>query len=67
MGVVVEPSVLAGTEAAHLQCYLSSISSFSRHRTNIYSPRDLLFLDEKFIPNKSTSSTVEENKGADPE
>ena len=41
--VVNEPSVLAGTAAAHFQDYLSSRRSFARHRTQIYSPRELFF------------------------
>ena len=64
--VVSEPSVLEGTAAAHLQDDLSSRRSFARHRTQIYSPRDLLCLDEKCTPNKSTSRTVEEKIGPDP-
>ena len=59
MEVVSKPSVLAETEAAHLQDYLSSKRIFSRHHTNIYSPRDLLCLDEKCTPNKSTSIKFE--------
>ena len=60
-------SVLLGTAAAHLQDYLSSRRSFACHRTQIYSPRDLLFLDENCTPNKSTSRKVEEKKGPDPQ
>ena len=67
MEVVSEPSVLVGTAAAHLQDDLSCRRSFARHRTQIYTPRDLLCLDENCIPNKITSSTVEENKCPDPQ
>ena len=67
MEVVCEPSVLEGTEAAHIQDYLLSRRYSPRHRTQIYSPRDLLCLDENFIPNKSKSRTVEEKKGPDPQ
>ena len=56
--VVSEPSVLVGTAAAHLQDDLSSRRSFARHRTLIYSPCDLLCLDEKCTLNKSTSGIV---------
>ena len=58
MEVVSEPSVLAGTAAAHLQDDLSFIRSFVRHLNKIYSSRDLLCLDEKCTLNKSTSGTV---------
>ena len=67
MEVVSETSILAVTAAAHLQDDLSSRRSFARHRTQIYSPRDLLCLDEKCNPNKSTSRTVEEKKFPDPQ
>ena len=56
--VVIKPSVLAGTAAVHLQDDLSSIRRFSRHRTEIYSPRDLLSLDEKCTLNNSTPGKV---------
>ena len=58
MEVVSEPSVLAETAAAHLQDDLSSRRSFASHITLIYSPCDLLCLDEKCILNKSTSGIV---------
>ena len=57
MEVVSEPSDLEGTAAAHLQYYLSSRRIFSRHCTQIYSPSDVLYLDEKCTLNKSTSGT----------
>ena len=63
--VVSEPSVLAGTSAAHFQDYLSSRRSFARHRTQMYSPRELFCLDEKSTPNKIISISVEEKKGPD--
>ena len=47
--VVSEPSVLVGTEAAHLQYDLSSRRSFARYQTQIYSPLDLLRLDDSVI------------------
>ena len=53
--VVSEPSVLAGTAAAHLQNYLSSRRIFARHCTQIYPPCDFLCLYENFNLNKSTS------------
>ena len=56
--LVSDPSVLPGTAAANLQDYLSYRRSFERHHTQIYSPRDLLCLDEKCTLNKSTSVTV---------
>ena len=65
--VVSGKSLLSGTAAAHLQYNLSSRRIFARHRTKIYSPRDLLYLDEKCTPNKSTSRTVEEKKCLDPQ
>ena len=55
MEVVIDPSVLIETVAAHPQDYLSSRRSFASHRTLIYSPYDLLCLDEKCNLNKSTS------------
>ena len=58
MEVVNEPSVLAETAAAHLQDNLLSRKSFASHRTLIYSPCDLLCLDEKCTLNKSTSGIV---------
>ena len=61
--VVSEPSVLAVTAAVHIQDDLSFRRSFAHHHTKIHSPRDLLRLDEKCTPNKSTSSTFEEMKG----
>ena len=48
----------AETAAAHLQDDLSSRRSFVSHRTIIYSPCDLLCLDEKCTLNKSTSGIV---------
>ena len=56
--VVSEPSVLAGTAATHLQYDLSYGRSFACHHNQIYSPRDLLFLDEKYTLNKSTLGKV---------
>ena len=56
--VVIEPSVLAETSAAHLQYDLSSRRSFEIHRTRIYSPCELLCLDEKCTLNKSTPGIV---------
>ena len=56
--VVSEPSVLSGTAAAHLQDDLSSRRSFSHHHNQIYSPRDLLCLDEKCTLSKSTSGKI---------
>ena len=53
--VVSETLVLAGTAAAQLRDDLSSRRSFSRHQNQIYSPCDLLCLDEKCTLNKSTS------------
>ena len=58
MEVVSEPSVLAGTAASHLQDDLSSKRSFACHCTKIYSPYDLLCLDEQCTLNKSTPGTV---------
>ena len=55
MEVVSDPSILTETVAAYLQDYLSSRRSFASHRTLIYSPSNLLCLDEKFTLNKSTS------------
>ena len=56
--VVSEPSVLEGTAAANLQDGLSYRRIFERHRTKIYSPCDLLCLDEKCTLNKSISGIV---------
>ena len=64
--VVSDPSVLAGTAAAHLQDDLSSRRSFERHHTQIYSPRDLLCLDYKCTLNMSTSETVFKKKAHTP-
>ena len=58
MEVVSEPSVLEETAAAHLQDYLSSRRIFASHCTLIYSPCDLLCLDENFTMNKSTLGIV---------
>ena len=58
MEVAIEPSVLAETAVAHLQDDLSSRRSFASHHTIIYSPCDLLCLDEKCTLNKSTSGIV---------
>ena len=55
MEVVSETSVLEETATAHLQDDLSSIRSFSIHRSLIYSSRDLLCLYEKCSLNKITS------------
>ena len=65
--VVSEPSVLVGTEAAHLQYDLSSRRSFARYQTQIYSPLDLLRLDGQCNLNKTTSGTVQEKKVPDPQ
>ena len=56
--VVSEPSVLAETAAAHLQDDLSSRRRFASNLTIIYSPCDLLCLDEKCSLNKITSRIV---------
>ena len=53
-----EPSVLEETIAAHLQDDLSYRKSCAIHRNIIYSPCDLLCLDEKCTLNKSTSGIV---------
>ena len=58
MEVVSEPYILAETEAAHPQDDLSSRRIFASHRTLIYSPCDLLCLDEKFTLKKSSSGIV---------
>ena len=58
MEVVSEPSVLSETAAARLQDDLSSRRSFASHHTLIYSPCDLLCLDEKCTLNKSASGIV---------
>ena len=58
MEVVSETSVLAETAAAHLQDALSSRRMFASHFTLIYSPCDLLFLDEEFTMNKRTRGIV---------
>ena len=58
MKVVSYTSVLSETVAAHLQYDLSSRRSFASHHTLIYSPYDLLFLDEKCNRNKSISEIV---------
>ena len=52
--VVSDPSVLSGTAAAYLQIYVPYIKSFARHCTQIYLSRDLIWMDEKCTPNKST-------------
>ena len=67
MELVSEPSFLAGTEASHPQYDLSYRRSFARHCTQIYSPRDLLCLEEKCTPNKSTPRTFEEKKVPHPQ
>ena len=58
MEVVSDPSVLAGTAAAHLQDDLSSRRIFASHLNQIYLPYDLLCLDEKCTLNKSTSGVI---------
>ena len=58
MEVVSAPSVLEETALEHLQDNLSSRRRFASHRTIIYSPYDLLCLDEKCTLNKSTSGIV---------
>ena len=58
MEVVSETSVLAETEAAHLQDDLLSKRSFASYRTLIYSPCDLLCLYEKCTLDKITSGIV---------
>ena len=58
MEVVSEPSVLAETTAAHLQDDLSYRRIFASHCTRIYSPCDLLCLDEKCTINNITSGIV---------
>ena len=65
--VVSDISVLLDTAAAHFQDDLLSRRSFSRHHTQIYSPRELFYLDEMCTPNRSISRTFEENKGTDPQ
>ena len=60
--VVSEPSVLAGTAAAHFQDYLSSRRSFARHCTQIYSPSELFCLDEKFTSNKSYQGKLKKRR-----
>ena len=62
-----ETSVLTESAAEHLQDDLLSRRRFSLHHTQIYSPRDLFFLDENCTPNKGISMTFEENKGPDPQ
>ena len=52
--LVSEPSVLVGIAAANLQDYLLYSRSFAHNHTQIYSPHNLLCLDEKCAPNKST-------------
>ena len=59
MGAVSETSVLEVTATAHFQDNLLSRRIFACHCTQIYSPRDLLCLDEKFTPNKITPRKVE--------
>ena len=58
MEIVSDPSVLAETAAAQLQDDLSSRRSFARNHTIIYSPCELLYLDEKCTLNKITSGIV---------
>ena len=58
MEVLSEPSVLEETVAAHIQDDLSSIRGFAIHQDLIYSPFDLLYLDEKCTFNKITSGIV---------
>ena len=58
MEVVSKSSVLAENAAAHIQDNLSFRRSFSSHCTIIYSPYDLICLDEKGTLNKSTSGIV---------
>ena len=55
MEVVIEPSFLAETVAAHIKDDLSSRRIFAIHLNTIYSPCDLLYLDEKCTLNKITS------------
>ena len=66
MEVVSDPSVLARTAAAQLQDDLSFRRICARHRTQIYSPCDLICFDKQCTPNNSTSRKVEEKKGPDP-
>ena len=58
MEVVSEPSILAEAAEAQLQDDLSSRRIFANYRTQIYSPCDLLCLDDNFTLNKSTSGIV---------
>ena len=58
MEVVSDTSVLVETVLANYQYDLSSRRSFAIHRTLIYSPGNLLCLDEKSTMNKSTSGIV---------
>ena len=58
MEVFSEPSVLAETAAAHLKDSLSSKMSFASNQIIVYSPCDLLCLDEKCNLNKRTSGIV---------
>ena len=58
MEVVLEPSVLEETAAAHHNDNLSYRRSFATHCTQIYGPGDLLCLYEMSTLNKSTSGIV---------
>ena len=58
MEVVSDTSVLEETAAAQLQDNLSYRKSFASNRNIIYSPYDLLCLDENCNLNKSTSGIV---------
>ena len=58
MEVANEPSVLSETAEAHLKDDLSSIRSFASNCTLIYSPCDLVCLDEKCTLNKIKSWIV---------
>ena len=58
MEVVSESSILAENAASYLQDDLSTRRSFAIHHNLIYSPCDLLCLDEKCILNKSPSGII---------